>query len=49
MAEVVTRDEALAERISGYDVPQPAPLGLAIAAVLLLKQFRTLPAKAEAA
>src|SRR5438093_10610507 len=29
--------EALAEQISGYDVPHPAPLGLAIAAVLLLK------------
>src|SRR5437667_119828 len=41
--------EALAERITGMDVPQPAPLGLAIAAVLLLKQWRTLPAKAEAA
>ena len=33
--------EALAERITGMDVPQPAPLGLAIAAVLLLKQWRS--------
>jgi TRAP-type uncharacterized transport system fused permease subunit len=33
--------EALAERISGYDVPHPAPLGLAIAIVLLLIQYRT--------
>ena len=34
--------EALAERISGYDVPHPAPLGLAIGAALLLKQFMSL-------
>jgi TRAP-type uncharacterized transport system fused permease subunit len=34
--------EALAERISGYDVPQPAPLGLAICVALLLKQFMSL-------
>ena len=33
--------EALAERISGYDVPHPAPLGLAIIAALLLKQYLT--------
>jgi len=33
--------EAVAEWISGYDVPHPAPLGLAIAAALLLKQYRT--------
>jgi TRAP-type uncharacterized transport system fused permease subunit len=33
--------EALAESISGYDVPHPAPLGLAIGLVLLLKQYRT--------
>jgi hypothetical protein len=33
--------EALAERLSGYDVPHPAPLGLAIAAALLLKQYMT--------
>ena len=34
--------EALAERISGYDVPHPAPLGLAICVALLLKQFMSL-------
>ena len=42
--------EAMAERISGYDVPHPAPLGLAIAAALLLKQYMSLarpPAAAE--
>ena len=33
--------EALAERLSGYDVPHPAPLGLAIAVALLLKQYLT--------
>src|SRR5262245_16479302 len=33
--------EALAESLSGYDVPHPAPLGLAIAAALLLKQYMT--------
>src|SRR5438270_87205 len=33
--------EALAERISGLDVPHPAPLGLAIIAALLLKQYLT--------
>jgi len=32
--------EALTEAISGYDVPHPAPLGLAIAVVLLLKQYK---------
>jgi len=31
--------EAGAEKISGYDVPHPAPLGLAIAAAVLLKQY----------
>jgi TRAP transporter 4TM/12TM fusion protein len=31
--------EAIAESISGYDVPHPAPLGLAIAAAQLLKQY----------
>jgi TRAP-type uncharacterized transport system fused permease subunit len=31
--------EALAENISGYDVPHPAPFGLLIAAGLLLKQY----------
>jgi TRAP-type uncharacterized transport system fused permease subunit len=34
--------EAIAESISGYDVPHPAPLGLAIAAALLLKQYLSL-------
>ncbi len=34
--------EALAERISGYDVPHPAPLGLAIAVFLLIKQAMSL-------
>jgi TRAP transporter 4TM/12TM fusion protein len=34
--------EALAESLSGYDVPHPAPFGLAIAAVLLLKQYWSL-------
>src|SRR3979490_1461893 len=33
--------EAAAETISRYDVPHPAPFGLAIAAALLLKQART--------
>jgi TRAP-type uncharacterized transport system fused permease subunit len=33
--------EALAEKISGYDVPHPAPLGLAIGLALLLKQYKT--------
>jgi len=41
--------EPLAERISGYDVPHPAPIGLAIAALVLLKQYydmrRIAPAK----
>jgi len=32
--------EALAESISGYDVPHPAPLGLAIGVALLLKQLK---------
>ena len=41
--------EGLAETISGYDVPHPAPLGLVIAVFLLLKQFMTLPGRAEAA
>ena len=31
--------EALAENLSGYDVPHPAPFGLLIAAGLLLKQY----------
>jgi hypothetical protein len=33
--------EAMAEAASGYDVPHPAPFGLAIAAALLLRQFMT--------
>ncbi len=31
--------EALAEQMTGYDVPHPAPLGLVIAAAILLKQY----------
>jgi TRAP transporter 4TM/12TM fusion protein len=33
--------EAMAETISGYDVPHPAPFGLAIGIALLLKQYLT--------
>jgi TRAP-type uncharacterized transport system fused permease subunit len=33
--------EALMERLTGFDVPHPAPFGLAIAAALLLKQYMT--------
>src|SRR4051812_3416836 len=33
--------EGLAEWLSGLDVPHPAPFGLAIAALLLLKQYKT--------
>jgi hypothetical protein len=33
--------EAMAESISGYDVPHPAPFGLAIGIALLLKQYLT--------
>jgi TRAP transporter 4TM/12TM fusion protein len=40
--------EAVAEFSSGYDVPHPAPFGLAIAAALLLKQYLT-PSAAAAA
>lgn len=40
--------EALAEQLSGYDVPHPAPFGLAIAALVLLKQYRT-PSRLQAA
>jgi TRAP transporter 4TM/12TM fusion protein len=40
--------EAAAETISSYDVPHPAPFGLAIAAALLLKQYLT-PAATHAA
>src|SRR5947209_2142322 len=38
--------EALAERISGLDVPHPAPLGLVIIIALLLKQYMTRSAAA---
>jgi TRAP transporter 4TM/12TM fusion protein len=41
--------EAMAESISGHDVPHPAPFGLAIAAALLLKQYFTPSATAAAA
>jgi TRAP transporter 4TM/12TM fusion protein len=40
--------EAVAETITGYDVPHPAPFGLAIAAAMLLKQYLT-PAVTPAA
>jgi TRAP-type uncharacterized transport system fused permease subunit len=40
--------EAAAEAITGYDVPHPAPFGLAIAAAMLLKQYMT-PAATHAA
>ncbi len=33
--------EGAAEQMSGYDVPHPAPFGLAIMVFLLVKQFRT--------
>jgi TRAP-type uncharacterized transport system fused permease subunit len=33
--------EPLAERISGYDVPHPAPFGLVIIAAILIKQYRS--------
>jgi TRAP transporter 4TM/12TM fusion protein len=40
--------EAVAEWVSGYDVPHPASFGLVIIAVLLLKQFKTPGAAAPA-
>src|SRR5262249_14649149 len=40
--------EAVAETISGYDVPHPAPFGLALAALLLLKQLRSISSSAVA-
>jgi TRAP-type uncharacterized transport system fused permease subunit len=40
--------EAMAETVSGYDVPHPAPFGLAIAVALLLRQYLT-PSVASAA
>jgi TRAP-type uncharacterized transport system fused permease subunit len=39
--------EALAETITGLDVPHPAPFGLALAAALLLKQ-KFVPARLAA-
>jgi TRAP transporter 4TM/12TM fusion protein len=41
--------EALAESITGLDVPHPAPLGLVIGAALLLKQYKTPSGQTEAA
>jgi TRAP transporter 4TM/12TM fusion protein len=41
--------EAMAETISGYDVPHPAPFGLAIGIALLLKQYLTAAATHAAA
>jgi len=38
--------EALAETLTGTDVPHPAPFGLAIAAALLVRQYMTPAAKA---
>lgn len=40
--------EALAEQASGYDVPHPAPFGLALFAAILAWQYKTLPGKAAA-
>jgi hypothetical protein len=40
--------EGMAETLSGLDVPHPAPFGLAIAALLLLKQYKTPTAIGEA-
>jgi TRAP-type uncharacterized transport system fused permease subunit len=40
--------EPLAERISGYDVPHPAPFGLLIIAAILIKQYRTPTKPAQA-
>jgi TRAP transporter 4TM/12TM fusion protein len=40
--------EALAEKLTGLDVPHPAPFGLAIAAALLVRQYMT-PVAATAA
>ena len=40
--------EALAERLTGYDLPHPAPFGLAICAALLVKQFMSLAPPAAA-
>ena len=40
--------EALAERITGHDLPHPAPVGLAICVALLVKQFMSLAPPAAA-
>jgi TRAP transporter 4TM/12TM fusion protein len=40
--------EALAERITGQDLPHPAPVGLAICVALLVKQFMSLAPPAAA-
>jgi TRAP-type uncharacterized transport system fused permease subunit len=41
--------EGIAESLSGYDVPHPAPFGLALALIVLLLQWKSPAAKAEAA
>jgi TRAP-type uncharacterized transport system fused permease subunit len=41
--------EGVAESLSGYDVPHPAPFGLALALIVLLLQWRTPTDKAETA
>jgi TRAP transporter 4TM/12TM fusion protein len=41
--------EGVAESLSGYDVPHPAPFGLALALAVLLLQWKSPTAKAEAA
>jgi TRAP-type uncharacterized transport system fused permease subunit len=33
--------EAMAERLSGYDVPHPAPFGLVLMAAVLVRQYMT--------
>ena len=38
----------LAERLSGHDLPHPAPFGLAICAAILVKQFMSLAPPAAA-
>ncbi len=40
--------EAAAENLSGYDVPHPAPFGLAIMAIVLAMQWMTRPEPAKA-
>jgi hypothetical protein len=41
--------EAMAESVTGLDVPHPAPFGLAIGAALLLRQYMTRRAAAQPA